>query len=393
MQGLLAARPMTRILIGLCCAALVTAAACSGSDSPTSPSETGATVDAASAAVDQEVSDPQVAVADGAATVVMGAKKDKKEKKDKGNKGDDGDDDEDSGNNEGDEDRPVVSPLDITAAPVEIKKFTNGEDADRAPGPNLRIGSPVTWTYVVTNRSALSFTSLSVTDNRGVAVACPRMLPAPGQSITCTGSGTAGAGQYRNVGTVTIAANGNQYSASDASHYFGGPAGVTIEKFTNGEDVIQAPGPRIPVGSPVTWTYVITNRSTFTFTSLSVTDDRGVAVACPRLLPAPGQSLTCNGSGVAEAGLYRNVGTVVATANGTVHTDSDESFYFGRDDEDEPDEGRKVDLCHRTGNGSFHMINVSVNAEPAHRRHGDGKVGEAVPGNLDGVFTASCSVR
>lgn len=31
----------------------------------------------------------------------------------------------------------------------------------------------------------------------------------------------------------------------------------------------------------------------------------------------------------------------------------------------------KQDVCHLTGNGSYHMINVSVNALPAHLRHGD----------------------
>lgn len=31
----------------------------------------------------------------------------------------------------------------------------------------------------------------------------------------------------------------------------------------------------------------------------------------------------------------------------------------------------KVTLCHRTGNGSSHQITVSVNAMPAHLRHGD----------------------
>lgn len=31
----------------------------------------------------------------------------------------------------------------------------------------------------------------------------------------------------------------------------------------------------------------------------------------------------------------------------------------------------KVDVCHRTGNGSFHEINISSNALPAHLRHGD----------------------
>jgi hypothetical protein len=54
---------------------------------------------------------------------------------------------------------------------------------------------------------------------------------------------------------------------------------------------------------------------------------------------------------------------------------------------------KKVDLCHKTGNGSYHMINVSVNAEAAHRAHGDGMPGEPVPGSPGKVFTASCGVR
>ena len=32
---------------------------------------------------------------------------------------------------------------------------------------------------------------------------------------------------------------------------------------------------------------------------------------------------------------------------------------------------QKVTLCHVTGNGSYHQITVSVNALPAHLRHGD----------------------
>ena len=34
-------------------------------------------------------------------------------------------------------------------------------------------------------------------------------------------------------------------------------------------------------------------------------------------------------------------------------------------------QGRQVDVCHRTGNGSFHEINISMNALDAHLRHGD----------------------
>ena len=31
----------------------------------------------------------------------------------------------------------------------------------------------------------------------------------------------------------------------------------------------------------------------------------------------------------------------------------------------------KMTVCHRTGNGSFHQITVSVHAVPAHLQHGD----------------------
>ncbi len=85
----------------------------------------------------------------------------------------------------------------------------------------------------------------------------------------------------------------------------------------------------------------------------------------------------------------RNVGTVVATANGNSYTDSDASYYFGASVENT----QKVEICHRTGNGSYHLIDVSINAEPAHRAHGDARPGEAVPGDPGHRFTASCAVR
>ena len=71
-------------------------------------------------------------------------------------------------------------------------------------------------------------------------------------------------------------------------------------------------------------------------------------------------------------------------------SDEDASHYLGGGDDQE---GPKVDLCHRTGNGSYHLISVSVSAEPAHRAHGDGKVGEGVPGESGRTFGPDCSVR
>ena len=47
----------------------------------------------------------------------------------------------------------------------------------------------------------------------------------------------------------------------------------------------------------------------------------------------------------------------------------------------------KVDLCHRTGNGSFHSISVNANALDAHLAHGDVlQPNGAVPGGQGFVF-------
>jgi uncharacterized repeat protein (TIGR01451 family) len=178
-----------------------------------------------------------------------------------------------------------------------------------------------------------------------------------------------------------------------------GPA-VDIQKYTNGEDADSAPGPTITVGNAVSWTYTVTNTGTVSLSSVSITDDQGVSVSCPSTSLSAGQSMTCTGSGTATLGPYRNVGRVSATGanptgGGTSNvTDEDASHYLGVAPTEEGDEeGVKVELCHRTGNGSYHLISVSINAEPAHRAHGDGKVGEAVPGQAGRTFGAGCSVQ
>lgn len=118
-------------------------------------------------------------------------------------------------------------------AAVKIEKATNGEDADRAPGPSIPVGDPVEWTYVVTNTGDLPLEGVAVSDDQGVAVACPGLSLEPGESMTCTGSGTAEAGQYSNLGTVTaLSSEGDSVSDQDRSHYFGeeeqGPGEVDL---------------------------------------------------------------------------------------------------------------------------------------------------------------------
>lgn len=52
---------------------------------------------------------------------------------------------------------------------------------------------------------------------------------------------------------------------------------------------------------------------------------------------------------------------------------------------------QKAQVCHKAGNGTFHLITISVNAQPAHIAHGDGLPGEPVP-NMDGfIFGPNCT--
>jgi len=105
---------------------------------------------------------------------------------------------------------------------VKIKKSTNGEDADNAPGPSILVGSAVTWRYVVTNTGTVSLTGVAVVDDKGVVVNCGGQTTlAVGQVLTCTGTGVATLGQYSNIGKVTASSASGAVDNSDPSHYLG----------------------------------------------------------------------------------------------------------------------------------------------------------------------------
>lgn len=108
---------------------------------------------------------------------------------------------------------------------------------------------------------------------------------------------------------------------------------VTLEKRTQGLDADLPPGPTIPAGADVDWTYVVINTGDMLLYRIEVTDDRGVEIRCPRADLEPGESMTCTGSGVAEECQYLNLGRVVAQGvDGGVATAMDASYYFGRPD-------------------------------------------------------------
>jgi uncharacterized repeat protein (TIGR01451 family) len=216
---------------------------------------------------------------------------------------------------------------------VLLEKRTNGQDADSPPGPVVLVGSPIAWTYVVTNSGSRDLTNILVTDDQGVTVTCPSTTLGAGESMTCTASGTAVAGQYANIGTVNAQLpDSSEVSASDPSHYFGqAQVVVTLEKSTNGLDADTPPGPILAVGDPVNWTYVVTNVGTDPLSNILVTDSQGVSVSCPSTTLAAGASMTCTASGVVEPGQYVNVGGVLAMLPDESPAGAlDSSHYYGQ---------------------------------------------------------------
>ncbi|RTZ94981.1 MAG: hypothetical protein DSY90_14575, partial [Deltaproteobacteria bacterium] len=227
-------------------------------------------------------------------------------------------------------------------ASVDVEKSTNGEDADLGRGPDVEIGQPVTWSYVVTNTGQVDLINVTVTDDRvnATEIHCPddgntdnRITSlAAGASVTCTATGSATGGPYENTGSVVgTPPEGPDVTDTDLSHYYGSSGSIHIEKYTNGEDADQGDGPKIKTGKDVLWTYVVTNTGLFSLTDVNVVDDQGVVVNCPGTTLAAGASMTCTGQGVAIDGEYENIGTVTATTpGGNSVTDDDPSHYLGQ---------------------------------------------------------------
>jgi uncharacterized repeat protein (TIGR01451 family) len=105
-----------------------------------------------------------------------------------------------------------------------LVKRTNNQIAEEEPGPELSIGSTVTWTYNVINTSNVPLTDIIVTDDKEGQITCPTDEVAPGSSITCLVTGIVEEGQYQNSAYASglFGLTGEAISSPVAiSHYFG----------------------------------------------------------------------------------------------------------------------------------------------------------------------------
>ena len=62
---------------------------------------------------------------------------------------------------------------------------------------------------------------------------------------------------------------------TNPDNHFGSAPGINLVKLTNGTDNDTPPGPIVPVGSTVTFTYVVTNTGNVPLSGVTVRDDNG----------------------------------------------------------------------------------------------------------------------
>ena len=111
--------------------------------------------------------------------------------------------------------------------------------------------------------------------------------------------------------------------------------GIDLVKFVNGIHAPNPPGPVIPAGDDVVFTYRVTNTGVQTLIDINLVDDELGVITCPRTTLAPGESMLCtSATQIAITGQYDNVATVTGVPvdtdgnpTGPPLTDTDRGHY------------------------------------------------------------------
>ncbi len=137
-------------------------------------------------------------------------------------------------------------------ASLEIEKTINDNDADSGPGPEIPVGSAVTWEYTVTNSGDVDLAGITVTDD-DLGVVCTIASLTAGVSETCNETGTAAAGPNMSNGIATATFRGKEYTDTDPGHYFGALAKIDLQKkvlvdsiWHDGDGISTCPDGHVP---------------------------------------------------------------------------------------------------------------------------------------------------
>jgi hypothetical protein len=224
-----------------------------------------------------------------------------------------------------------------SAPGITIDVATSGPGDGLSDPPFIDSGDTVTWTYTVTNTGNVTLTGVSVTDSKtGTVSGCDATI-APGDSSSCTATGTAEVSPvdtpYTNTGIATgTPPVGADVSDSDSSSYFGSNSSIDIS--------VTNTGPVVVTGDDVVWDFTVKNTGNVPLDLVAVTEDG--RVRCDLGTVAPGATATCQYSAPAEGGAQTTtfvaegtdpLGAVISEGSGTV------GYFGGLDCGDSTTEG------------------------------------------------------
>jgi uncharacterized repeat protein (TIGR01451 family) len=122
----------------------------------------------------------------------------------------------------------VTSSATVRVAGLTLVKRVNGEDANTAPGVGVPVGGVLEFTYDVANDGDVTVSQLMLSDDKVAEnditqIACPQTELAPGESMTCTATGTQlSVEEIMNTATITgVTAAGDTVTATDVAHHHG----------------------------------------------------------------------------------------------------------------------------------------------------------------------------
>ncbi|HVE65177.1 MAG TPA: hypothetical protein VNC59_01245 [Thermoanaerobaculia bacterium] len=252
----------------------------------------------------------------------------------------------------------VAAPLGAQAPGIQVVKLTDGTDNNSPPGPSIPAGSTVTFTYIVTNTGNTPLAGVVVVDDHGTPG-----NPADDFTATFTGgdtdadslldttetwvfaaTATAPVGQYTNTAIVSgTPSGGSPVIDTDLDNLFGISPAIQVVKRTNGTDNNSPPGPSVPIGSTVTFTYVVTNPGNAPLSNVVVVDDNGTPANVAddfnatftggdtnaNSLLDTTETWTFTASRIATAGQHTNTAMASGSAGGLTVTDTDLDHHLG----------------------------------------------------------------
>jgi hypothetical protein len=203
----------------------------------------------------------------------------------------------------------------------------------------LTPGTPLVFTYLVTNTGNTTIDPVTVTDTVLGPITCPSLVLEPAATETCTADGgPAAAGQLSNTATATGqgvdgtgAPLGAPVTDTASANYIGAVPGISVEKQINGQVEPDPPGPYLSVGTPVTYTYIVSNLGNVPLNSVTLNDSALGPITCPDTsLPVGGQEGCTAAGGDATAGQQSDVAVAMGQpAPGTSVSADAVANYFG----------------------------------------------------------------